>query len=182
MTVKSITAAILNEAKQEAQELLDATRRDAEKLIAERKEALAKEREEKEAAYRKAAEKVYGTEMVKASFILRNEELTSRQKLLEQAHALALDRLRKQSKEEQKQLLRSLLKQAASQMQVFTVYVNSADKSLIPPKYKVKTTDIKGGLIAETKEGDVRIDLSYESLLADIMETKLESFSAALEG
>lgn len=180
MTIQSITSAILAEAKAEAKTVLDEVSEEADRILRQERERLAGELEMAKGQIGKEAEKVYLTEMVKANFKLRNEELKVQRNVADLAFERTLERLHKQGKEERKKILQNLLKQAEGQMSVATVYVNSQDKALVGKKHKVGTEGIKGGLIAESKDGEIRMDLSFEAILADLKEEKIEAITSAL--
>ena len=63
-----------------------------------------------------------------------------------------------------------------------TVYANQDDRHAVEAKGTVhyKKGDMSGGLIAETEEGDVRVDYTYEEILQDIKEKSLQHLGGIL--
>jgi len=181
MTVKTITEEILDEAREQAETLIHEITKEAEKLVEEETLVLKEKYEKAVRNIDQEAEKIFSTALVKANFKLKNEELKTRRSLVDEAFDKALEKLKSMSKEERQKIIRQLLKKASSQMEVSTVYVSSQDKALVPKGYTVKTGRMNGGIIAETKDGSVRLDMSYEAVLNDFKEKKVEEIIALLE-
>jgi len=70
-----------------------------------------------------------------------------------------------------KVFLSKLLERASRELEVATVFVNQRDLRLIGGNTTVKTTEIEGGLLAETKDGRISVNLSVEELL-DMLRTE----------
>jgi V/A-type H+/Na+-transporting ATPase subunit E len=72
-----------------------------------------------------------------------------------------------------------LLEQAKKEIEVAKVYCAEQDIKLIAD-YPAFKADILGGIIAENKEGTVRVDLSYDSLLEQVYKDSMKEVSDKL--
>ena len=78
-----------------------------------------------------------------------------------------------------KEHIKRLVEKAKKEIDVKYVYCNKTDKK---PMGAIKTqeAEILGGIIAENKKKDVRVDYSYETLLEDIKEKYLQDLGNKL--
>ena len=82
---------------------------------------------------------------------------------------------------EKKKFLQKLLKSAKDEIDVKVVHLNKHDVKLLTG-VTTKPADIAGGLIAESKDGSVSINLSVEELVAAAREKLLVELSEVLFG
>tara|TARA_Y100000310_G_C20549630_1_gene747372 strand:- start:588 stop:1145 length:558 start_codon:yes stop_codon:yes gene_type:complete len=85
---------------------------------------------------------------------------------------------------ERKKFLESLLSKAQSTIDVGAVLVSKQDVALIPltENIKILAFDISGGLIAETKDGEISVDLSIKEQLEIVQAEKLVEINEVLLG
>ncbi len=100
---------------------------------------------------------------------ISRESSMAKQSLLDDIFAQALDKIAASQK---KNVLARLLKRAEAGISIGTVYVRRDDLGMIK-KYAVKERELKGGLIAETEDGLVSVDCSFETLFARLRESLL---------
>ena len=89
---------------------------------------------------------------------------------------------------EKEKLYQSLLKKAEKEIDVYAVYVNKSDfdvvksiaKSILKNKESIKEEEILGGIIAENKDGTIRVDYSFDSLLEEFRQKSLADISEKL--
>jgi V/A-type H+-transporting ATPase subunit E len=109
---------------------------------------------------------------------LSSAELEAKKRLLKEQNALlvqakgeVLKSLSALDADARKDLLGKLSKIAAKQLSKGVIHCRKEDEKMIgvPPGFK-KAADLKasGGILAESEEGDYRMDLTFEVLLDDI--------------
>jgi V/A-type H+/Na+-transporting ATPase subunit E len=91
--------------------------------------------------------------------------MNTKKELLQTVVANAMTRIGTLPTKEKEQFLTTLLTAAKNEIDVHTVYVNVADKTLIKGVKNLKTAEIAGGLLAEDRSGEVSVNLSVEELL-----------------
>ena len=70
---------------------------------------------------------------------------------------------------------------AKNDIEVAKIYCNKKDLKVLKD-FKAEAADITGGLIAENKEGTVRVDYSFDTMLQNIKENELQSINKVLFG
>ena len=110
-----------------------------------------------------------------AQFGAKRSVMLRKKKMLNEAMQQTKEMLRSKSKSK----LSELLKKAQSQMKVSTVYVNPADKKHISG-VTVKEASITGGLIAESEDGTVRLDYSFDTFLEQAWQDNLNEIVVKL--
>lgn len=75
--------------------------------------------------------------------------------------------------------LRNLLKKAKQEITVDTVFVQKKDKAVLKG-VKAKEAEIAGGLVAQSKDGNVSVNLSVEELLQSVRQDVLVDVSEVL--
>ncbi len=153
------SARIMSEAERGIKQYEKELRANAEKLIvtAERKELAAAEFEGKRMLLDKKKEMI-------------NKVIEEAKKELKHLHA-----------EQRKAAVTKLLNMAKQEIEVKKVYINERDISYIKEKGIVtKEREMLGGLIAETSDGKISVDFSFETLLDEIKQTHLQQLSGVL--
>ena len=83
-----------------------------------------------------------------------------------------------------KTLFQSLLEKVRKEIDIAYVYCNKQEagilKDLLKDKEKLELIDINGGIIVENSEKTVRIDYSYDAVLREIHEEKLQEIAGIL--
>jgi len=144
-----------------------ATIKAKERALDERLRAWKKERE---ARFKREAERLRQRMLAEREAVKKDALLKKRRELIEEAVALAEERLRK----ERKAYLPKLLTKAERELKVARVY--SREKL---PGVEWVQQDIDG-LIAETKDGSVSVDYTFETLLNEIKERSVQEISEVL--
>lgn len=75
--------------------------------------------------------------------------------------------------------LKKLLEKASSEIKVGTVYCSKKDGKYVKGR-TVKETDLLGGLIAESPDGLLRVDYSYDSILKQVKDAMLPELNKFL--
>ena len=78
-----------------------------------------------------------------------------------------------------KEHVKKLLEKASAEIQAGTVYCNKKDGKFVKDA-KVKATDVLGGVIAESPDGLLRVDYSYETLLKQVKDAMLPELNRFL--
>ena len=75
--------------------------------------------------------------------------------------------------------IKKLLEKANDELKIGTIYCNKKDLSLLKGR-KTKTVEIIGGIMAESADGELRVDYSYETLLKQIKESLMPELNQIL--
>ena len=76
-------------------------------------------------------------------------------------------------------MINSLYRKAGSEIDIGKVYCNKKDSKMFKG-VETSSTDIIGGLIAESKDGLIRVDYSFDTMLESIKENEIKGVVDAL--
>ncbi|HLC74873.1 MAG TPA: V-type ATP synthase subunit E family protein [Candidatus Nanoarchaeia archaeon] len=120
-------------------------------------------------------------EIAAAEFEGKRMLLDSKKEMIEKAVANVEKHLSELPQAERKKMLVQLLKCAARELDVKTVYLNKDDVSLVTEKgIDVRADPIEGGMLAENSDGTISIDLSFKTLLEQAKQEHLQQLSEVL--
>lgn len=143
-----------------------ATAKDEAAKIVEKAKLKAKEHERAEiAVVRNIIDSIERKEITTTELEIKKQMLRIKKESIDAVFADALKTLAKDKKSSK--YLNKLLSKAKKSMDVATVYGNSKDKSEFS-EVEFKSADITGGLIAESKDGSIIIDYSYDTVMEDL--------------
>ncbi|MBI4153198.1 hypothetical protein HY497_01625 [Candidatus Woesearchaeota archaeon] len=181
MGLEDVKKKIVEEAERQAKLIMG----DADAEIKKIESSAKKEVEEYENQLKRNADGMLNTaerkEHAAAEFEGKRMLLDAKKAALEKVVQEARKRLQKLSSAERKQLVEQLMKKAEREIDVKTVYVNAKDMPAVKGKsVTVVQKDMLGGLIAETDDGKISIDFSFETLLEQIQHEHLREISGVL--
>ncbi len=167
---------IIKNAKAKAKEIISEANKEMKEILKSAEQTIEKRKAELEADEKKTLSFIEKTSEAEAKSEAKKAQLALKRDLLKNAFDKALEKLSdmpKQKKKKHLDLLKKKLGKGFSEL-----YCSKKDVSLI----KGKETNIKGGIIATNKQGDVRVDLSYETLLERVREKNIDKISQMLLG
>ena len=169
------------------QEILKKAEEKAEQIIKEAKEqekAAVKQAEKRVGEYSKSSEE----EIAKLSDMIEKRakaasELESRKMLLSAKGDITQEVFLRVSKEiahfdsrKREVHIQKLIERARGRMEIGRIYCNRKDMKFVKG-FEAAEAEIKGGIIAESKDRSVRIDESYDSILEGIRDRNLQEIS-----
>jgi len=104
-------------------------------------------------------------------------EFETKKEILDKVYKEAFDKIKRMSKKDRSPLIKSLLDKASKEIDVAAVYVNDIDKEFVDESASL---DTEGGVICETKDGNVRIDYTFKTLFEDLKEKTIKEVSKLL--
>lgn len=156
------------DAEKQAREILNAAEEKSENM---RKQTLENAKKQAEQEHRKMLEA--------ASFETTTSLLKAKKEIMDAAIGKAKAQLFQIPAETRKRHLLSLLEKAKQDISVEYVMCNKKDLPFVSG-FKTEEAHISGGLIAENKERTMRVDLSYDTLFASVVEENMPKMYAAL--
>jgi len=173
--------AIREETKAEVNGILHASQVQAEKIKLAVEEAVAKQ-----------VKHIESQELSAANLVVKRERLNTQKALLDEVYQKALDSVQKLPDSFHREAIKSLLSDAKKQIPEGIVHCNARDmkalKELIAQENMFKgysvgnEADMEGGVMVESKDGTLQLDLSYRTFLNMVWETGLKDASDILFG
>jgi V/A-type H+-transporting ATPase subunit E len=119
--------------------------------------------------------------LAEASSIIKKERLAVERALINEVFENAKKELDSLSSKKREGHLLMLLENAKKNFSFTKVYCSRADVPLLK-KYNPVVADISGGVILENETGEIKVDLSYETLLDLIKQKELSPITKTLFG
>lgn len=131
-------------------------------------------------------------EIAAANLVVKRDQLNAQKELLDKVYAEAASQIANLPSEVHAKAVRSLLKDAAKQIKEGIVYANARDTEAVKAALsELKTlsgftfggiTDIDGGVVVQSADGQFTLDLSYQTFMGEIWESSLKDASGILFG
>lgn len=107
-------------------------------------------------------------------FEIRKIELKSKKELLTKIFEKAKEKINSFDDKTQERLTMILLDEANKEIEVRLVICNKKTSKWIPKNFDIQIEEMNGGLITETKDGTLRVDNSYETILEKVRKDALK--------
>jgi V/A-type H+/Na+-transporting ATPase subunit E len=109
-------------------------------------------------------------EVASANLESKKRLLQEKKKLIEIVFENVKNELKNElTKKDRKAIIENLVKKAKKEINIKIVYCNKQDSELISEKVKIEIKkDMVGGIIAEDKSGEIIVDYSFETIIADM--------------
>ncbi|RLI76383.1 V-type ATP synthase subunit E [Archaeoglobales archaeon] len=188
MPLESIIQEIYQKGEEQVKKLMEEAGKESEQIIAEAKaeaeEILKKAREEAE----KEADRLRRQEVSSVNLEMKRLLLNKQKELLETVFELTRQKIKEMDAGEKKKLLEILLKKNAESGMV--VYSNKDDEEVVKEVISGIDKDLKyggnvnclGGVILESPDREVRLNLTFDELLTQVYEQKMSDVSKILFG
>ncbi len=183
MPLEPIIEEIIRKGHQQVSEINRSAEEEAESIISEAKdeakEILKKAREEAE----KEAERLRRQEISGINLEMKKEELLRKREVVEKVYQLLVEKVENLSDKEREDILKRMLEKYEGQD--YIVYSNKRDEKIVKKISKLEyggNVDCMGGVILESKEGDYRINLTFDNLLREVYESRMKEVYEKLFG
>jgi len=104
----------------------------------------------------------------------------TRKNLIDKAYEEAFNKIRNMPAKDREDLIKKLIDMAKKEIDVDVVYISEKDKKYCKDEAKIKGIETDGGIICETKDGNVRVNLTFGTLFADLREKTSKEVSEIL--
>ena len=177
MGLEEVKAEIEQRTKEECARIINQAEEEAKRIILMTRAKLAEEEAAEEEDTQKIIASLERTEIASTELELKKRRFQLKKQLIDEVFAKALGDL--QGQKLRHKYLAALEQKAKRSIAVHTVYANEKDKDAFTD-YACKAAPISGGLIAENKEGIIRVDFSYEALMESLKERLLADVAKLL--
>jgi len=190
MGLDSVVGDIQEKGRREAEAIRAETQREIDQIL---KAAQSKVETIKLAAERNVSEqiaKMSNQEVSAANLVVKRRVLNAEKEVLDQVYKATLASLAKLPESFHREVLGRLLQQASTEVKQGTVFCNSRDAPIVQQLiagnpafsgYRLgKPVEIEGGIIVESTDGGMKLDLSYRTFLDRAWESGLKDASDIL--
>ncbi len=183
MPLEPIIEEIVRKGHQQVSEITRSAEEEAEKIIVEAndesKEILKKARREAE----KEAERLRRQEISGINLEMKKEELLRKREVVEKVYQLLVEKVENLSDSEREKLLKKILDKYKNED--YLIYSSKRDEKIVRKISKLEyagNIDCIGGVILESRDGEYRINLTFDNLLREVYESKMKEVYEKLFG
>jgi len=181
MGLESVVEDVLGRGRSEVEEIRRAALAERDRIVQNARAEGAKLVEIREQEARKAVERLRVQALARAELESKKIVLSAEKGLLDQVYAKVLEKLA--VLEDGGAILQSLLQTHAADWRTGKVYCNEKDatavRAVVGSSFG-ETIDCVGGIVIESGDGTHRIDLRYETLLADVWRDSIREVAEVL--
>jgi V/A-type H+/Na+-transporting ATPase subunit E len=179
MGFEELKKKVLKEAEVEEKRLLSEAEKEKQRLQKKAEETIKAFSEKVDKETDKEIAQLETREIASANLEVKKRSLKAKEELFEKVFTTLKNDVGKKLKTaDRKKLLENLVKLAEKQISIGIIYCNKEDAKLLGKNCKEQK--MLGGIIAETKDGTVRLDYSFETLIEEIREKHIAEITEVL--
>jgi len=178
MGLQEVQEEVLRKAQSEADRVEADAHTGAVAVLQKARDELKKYKKKTDEELQLAIELFKRKELTQAKLSMRNARLGAKKEAIEEAFSKALEKLNGLQDSQRGELVQKLVAKAQKEIDIATVYCNKKDKKLVSG-YSVEEID-RFGVIAENKDGTVRVDYCFDTLLEQLKNMQLSEVSKRL--
>jgi V/A-type H+-transporting ATPase subunit E len=192
MGLEAVLEEIRAKGLSEVSRIRSETQQEVTRILTAAQERAGKIKQTANADMERQAMNIQGQEVSAANLLVKREMLNTQKNLLDQVYRDTLLAIRNQPDTFHRQALARLLAEAKPQVPSGIVHANQRDQklleSLLAEKPDLKgfsagdPAEIDGGILVESRDGTLQLDLSYRTILDLIWESGLKDASDILFG
>ncbi|HDQ07706.1 MAG TPA: V-type ATP synthase subunit E [Methanoculleus sp.] len=192
MALDAVVSEIRNKGIQEAEAIKAEGKAEAEIILGEAREQVIGIKTAAEEAANRQADYVINQEVAAANLAVKREVLNAQKAVLDEVYTEVVAAIGELPPDFHKKAVRELCKAAAKELGEGFLYCNERDVPAVEDTISslktlsgfslAGTKDISGGIIAESGDGSLQLDLSYPTFIAEVWETHLKDASEVLFG
>jgi len=190
MALDAVVGEIREKARNEAAAINAEAKAESDRILSEAgAKVVAIKTAAEEDANRQSAQ-IITRETAAANLAVKREVLNAEKDLLDKVYSETVEAINKLPEDFHKKAVRELCKVAAKELGEGVFYCNARDKAAVESAISelktlsgftlAGTKEISGGVIAESKDGQLQLDFSYGAYLSEVWETGLKDASEAL--
>lgn len=177
MGLGEVKHAITEKTRLEVQSILDAGKQEADKIVAEAQKQIDEKRAASAAKTTEMVTTLERKELGAAHFAKKSILLEEKRKAIDAVIARVRERLENIDENHRRSIIADLASQASKTMTIHAIICNTRDadtlRSLFPQASITIDEHITGGFFADNPENTIRVDFTFESMLATVRERNI---------
>ena len=185
MGLEKVKQEILEKARKEAAEITDAAKAEAKTIMRSAEKQMQNYELLIVEDVSRSVEQMKRRQLASAELGLQKQALAAKNELIESVFSDVRKRLRQLEEKKRETHVKSLLEIAGKEIDVAVVHCNARDAEFLWSYGKlgvVKDDTLLGGIIAESSDGRLRVDYSYETVLEQVKSKVLSDVARLLFG
>lgn len=184
MGLEQVKKEILDKASEEAKAVIEKGRKEAESIMRKTDGEITIYRKKVEEEGVKLMESMERKIIAAAEFDVKKMKLDRKKEMMDLVMEGVKKRLEGLPENSREANIKRLLAKARKDIEVKFVHANPKDRKIVQKISGVeyKETDIIGGIVAESRDMNFSVDLSYDGMLEDIKKKHLQEIAKSLFG
>ena len=179
MGLETVKEEIIGNARKQEEALLAEARQKAAEIIKDAEREIETFREKSEAEAKRLMEITKKQELASAELEGKKMLLEAKKQLIGMVFAGVQKKIDALDSKKMAAYMDNLLEKAKNDIEVAKVYCSKKDAKLLKG-IDMEAKDMIGGIIAENKDGTIRVDYSFESILQSVKDSELQGISKIL--
>lgn len=190
MALDAVVGEIKDKAQNEAAAINAEAKAESDKILSEANSKVVAIKTAAEEESNRQSAQIVIRETAAANLAVKRQVLNVEKDLLDEVRSAINKSIDELPEDFHKKAVRELCKTAAKELGEGVFYCNARDKAAVEAAISelktlsgftlAGTKDISGGVVAESKDGQLQLDYSYGSTLTEVWETGLKDASEAL--
>jgi V/A-type H+-transporting ATPase subunit E len=189
MELEAVALDIRNKARQDAEAIREETRRETERILSSAQERVKEIQLSAEEDVKRQQARITDLEVSSANLAVKRMLLNTQKDLLDQVYRATLDAIGRHPESFRRDTLKNLLSRAKKEIPEGAVFASGRDAEALQEILRTPefsgfrfggSVDIPGGIIVESRGGQLKIDYSYRMFLDRVWEAGLKDASDIL--
>ena len=181
MGLEAVKEEIIRNANEQESAILAEARKEANRILKEAEKRIAEIKEKTEAGTKKDIDSAKRQALASADMEGKKMILEAKKQAIDSAFAEARKKIEALDEKKRESYIKKLAEKAAKEIDIGKVYCSKSDLKFLRGM-NAEPAAMTGGLIAENKEGTIRVDFSFETMLDMIKESEMHSINKLLFG
>ncbi|TAL48193.1 hypothetical protein EPN87_01105 [archaeon] len=174
MALDNVVEDIVAQAEKESREIISEGEKEAKSILDNAKKQVKEETKEFDDETDRLIEEMEKTESSSTNTLLKRQVLKAKEHVIEELYSQVMQKISELKGAERKKLIEAMLDRAKEELgSISTIYCNEQDKSFVND---AKVADING-IIAENKDGTIRVNYTFPVLLSRLKEETLNEIA-----
>ena len=179
MGLESVKEEILNNAKEQAASLIAEARKDANAMQKEAEKRVEEAKEKIETETKRMIDIIKKQEFASVESENKKMLLEAKKEVIESVFSQAKKTLESIDDKQRDKYIKKILERTKNEIEIAYIYCNKRDIKFLKG-LNVEPVNIIGGLMAENREKNIRVDYSFETILQNIKDNELQNLSKIL--
>ena len=179
MGMEKVREEVIAKAKREAAKILGEAKKESDSIISEAQEKAEGSKKQAMQDAEREQQELRTMELASAELDVTKTLLDAKKRTIEEVFEEAKSRLARTPTAERRKHIKRLLDKAKGEIEVHRIFCSEKDINNAEG-FKSQPANISGGIIAENKEGTIRLDYSYEAILEKTREEILKDVAKIL--
>ena len=181
MGLEAVKEEVIRSAKTQKGSLIAEARKETVRVMDEAEKKILEIKEKSDAETKRVVDLIKKQELASAELENKKMLLEAKKQMIDRVFIEVQKRVDGLGSKKREEYMGKLLEKAKNDIEVEKIYCNKKDLKLLK-EFNAEAMDMTGGLIAENKDGTVRVDYSFDTMLQTIKENELQSINKVLFG